>query len=166
MKNLQKGFVVPLLIAIIAVLAIGGGVYYYSKNIKPTGPNTVATTPDVTTVTPIANQSNLFGSTTNGVSDDLLIKIARQYVKNPDKIFYNEKPASLGMILSYKIGFTSDWFATHAPDGIRYYLPNEYKSPYDYLNGKYSVAWTILPGCEKKGDNWVDKNGYNCMGGY
>ena len=31
MKNSQKGFVVPLII-VIAVLAIGGGVYYYSKN--------------------------------------------------------------------------------------------------------------------------------------
>lgn len=28
MKNLQKGFIVPVVIAIIAVLAIGGGVYY------------------------------------------------------------------------------------------------------------------------------------------
>jgi hypothetical protein len=34
MKNSQKGFVVPLLIAIIAVLFIGGGLYYYTK-----GPN-------------------------------------------------------------------------------------------------------------------------------
>ena len=31
MKNSQKGFAIPLIIAIIAVLAIGGGVYYYSK---------------------------------------------------------------------------------------------------------------------------------------
>ena len=29
MKNSQKGFAVPLIIAIIAVLAIGGGMYYY-----------------------------------------------------------------------------------------------------------------------------------------
>ncbi len=33
MKNSQKGFVVPILI-IIAVLAIGGGVYYYSREAK------------------------------------------------------------------------------------------------------------------------------------
>lgn len=32
MKNYQKGFVVPLLITIIAVLIIGGGIYYYSQN--------------------------------------------------------------------------------------------------------------------------------------
>lgn len=36
MKNSQKGFVVPLLI-VIAVLAIGGGIYYYSRgSSKPT----------------------------------------------------------------------------------------------------------------------------------
>jgi hypothetical protein len=31
MKNYQKGFVVPLLISIIAILIIGGGVYIYSN---------------------------------------------------------------------------------------------------------------------------------------
>lgn len=31
MKNLQKGFAVPLIIAIIAILAIGGGVYVYQN---------------------------------------------------------------------------------------------------------------------------------------
>ena len=31
MKNKQKGFVVPLLIAIIALLIIGGGVYIYEN---------------------------------------------------------------------------------------------------------------------------------------
>lgn len=34
MKNTQRGLIVPLLIAIIAVLAIGGGIYYYSHNQK------------------------------------------------------------------------------------------------------------------------------------
>ena len=32
MKNTKRGFIVPLLIAIIAVLAIGGGVYLYTQN--------------------------------------------------------------------------------------------------------------------------------------
>jgi hypothetical protein len=32
MKNLQKGFIVPLLIAIIAILVIGGGLYINSKS--------------------------------------------------------------------------------------------------------------------------------------
>ena len=54
MKNPKKGFVIPLIIAIVAVLAVGGGVYYYAHNNKPFevftfDPNaTVATTTDVT----------------------------------------------------------------------------------------------------------------------
>ena len=32
MKNSQRGFIIPLVIAIIAILAIGGGVYIYQRN--------------------------------------------------------------------------------------------------------------------------------------
>ena len=35
MKNLQKGFAVPILIAIVALLVIGGGIYFYQKNQLP-----------------------------------------------------------------------------------------------------------------------------------
>ena len=42
MKNKQKGFIVPLLIAIIVVLAIGGGVYVY-ENKKTEAPVPVTT---------------------------------------------------------------------------------------------------------------------------
>jgi hypothetical protein len=45
MKNKQKGFVVPLLIGIIALLVVGGGMYvYYSTNNKPAQNSTVNTT--------------------------------------------------------------------------------------------------------------------------
>lgn len=33
--NYKKGFVIPLIIAIVAILAIGGGYFMFSKNIKP-----------------------------------------------------------------------------------------------------------------------------------
>lgn len=39
MKNSQKGFVIPLLITIIALLGIGGGAYVYTKNVKLTDLN-------------------------------------------------------------------------------------------------------------------------------
>ncbi|MBP9847337.1 MAG: hypothetical protein KBD43_14870 [Saprospiraceae bacterium] len=39
MKNLQKGFVVPLLTAVIAVLVVGGGLYFYkTKNMETLSP--------------------------------------------------------------------------------------------------------------------------------
>jgi Tfp pilus assembly major pilin PilA len=43
MPNSQKGFVLPLVIAIIAILAIGGGVLVYENN-KVEVPNSVSTT--------------------------------------------------------------------------------------------------------------------------
>ena len=36
MKNRQKGFMIPLIITIIALLAIGGGIYFYFNNTKDT----------------------------------------------------------------------------------------------------------------------------------
>ena len=53
MKKLQQGFIVPLLIIILAVLAIGGGTYLYETNKNPITPITITTTPrPVTTTTP------------------------------------------------------------------------------------------------------------------
>jgi hypothetical protein len=51
MKNLQKGFIIPLVIIIIAILAIGGGAYVYTNQVGSTpqqgaisATSTVATT--------------------------------------------------------------------------------------------------------------------------
>ena len=40
MKNYKKGFIIPLLVTLIAILALGGGVYVYSKNNSSIIPNT------------------------------------------------------------------------------------------------------------------------------
>lgn len=45
MKKTQKGFAVPLIIAIIAVLAIGGGVYFYVQNKKQSNNNKTGSIP-------------------------------------------------------------------------------------------------------------------------
>ena len=42
MKNTQKGFIVPLLLAIIAVLLIGGGAYVYTQNKQADQPATAS----------------------------------------------------------------------------------------------------------------------------
>lgn len=71
MKNLQKGFVVPLVIAIVAVLAIGGGVYVY-KNKKSETPVVVDTKiqqsnqiqeQTKTQTPPVATKQNAFSKT-------------------------------------------------------------------------------------------------------
>ena len=43
MKYSQKGFIVPILVAVIAMLVIGGGVYVYEKH-KPVAPIAIDTT--------------------------------------------------------------------------------------------------------------------------
>ena len=45
MKNSQEGFIVPLLLAIIAILAIGGGTYFYLSNKAEIGSAPVANSP-------------------------------------------------------------------------------------------------------------------------
>lgn len=66
MKNLQKGFVTPLIIAIIALLAVGGGAYIY-VNKKPAtiSPiNIPKTTENVSATTTLSN-SVVIATTTN-----------------------------------------------------------------------------------------------------
>jgi hypothetical protein len=79
MKNSQKGFLVPLLIIIIAVLAIGGGFYIYNKNqlsVKSSGIQTASTTSDTSSTsssTPVPGNSS---------SSSVKINVAgmRQYI--------------------------------------------------------------------------------------
>jgi hypothetical protein len=39
MKNLQKGFAIPIIIAVIALLTLGGGAYIYTNNKVVETPN-------------------------------------------------------------------------------------------------------------------------------
>jgi len=68
MNNLQKGFVVPLLIGIIALLVIGGGVYIYeNKKIEVPTVDTAVTQPNQNQQ--IATQNNASGWQTYSYSD-------------------------------------------------------------------------------------------------
>ncbi|OGI95344.1 hypothetical protein A2917_02140 [Candidatus Nomurabacteria bacterium RIFCSPLOWO2_01_FULL_42_17] len=93
MKNSQKGFVVPLIIAIIAILAIGGGVYYFKT--ANTGSSSVNNNPD----TNQAN-SNIFSdfiardhdscieSTQSGISGQKLCAIVKRLQENGSSAYY------------------------------------------------------------------------------
>jgi hypothetical protein len=50
MKNSQKGFVIPLLIIIVAALIIGSGIYFYQKNISSIPPTVSVPTVSTTTI--------------------------------------------------------------------------------------------------------------------
>lgn len=66
MKNSQKGFVMSLLVAIIAVLVIGGGVYIYQNNKVKVSAGTDNTTPELNQIqqqnishtSPVTQQNN------------------------------------------------------------------------------------------------------------
>jgi len=115
MKNKEKGFVIPLIIAIIALLAIGGGVYVYTnkKTVTPPvvnipkvvntvpapiikdEPKTVATTSTTTTVVkpktaPVIN-TDLKISPTTTTNDDLwsVFDKVKEALKNKDATAYN-----------------------------------------------------------------------------
>lgn len=48
MKNLQRGYVIPLIIAVIAVLAIGGGIYYSKNRTESSTTNNISgSNPDI-----------------------------------------------------------------------------------------------------------------------
>ncbi len=60
MKNKQKGFIVPVLIAIIAVLLVGGGLYVYENNKVDAPIITDSNLPDV--VSNVPTSTNLVGN--------------------------------------------------------------------------------------------------------
>lgn len=57
MKNLQKGFIAPVLLVIIALLVVGGGVYIY-KNNKPETVVDTGTQQTNTQTPPVTTQQN------------------------------------------------------------------------------------------------------------
>ena len=68
MKNKQKGFVLPLLIGIIALLVIGGGIYVYeSKKVETPIIDTKAVQVDQTQ--PVVTQNNASGWQTYSYTD-------------------------------------------------------------------------------------------------
>ena len=59
MKNLQKGFAIPLIIAVIAILAIGGGIYVYqNKKVEVPAVVNTGTQQTNTQTPPVTTQQN------------------------------------------------------------------------------------------------------------
>ncbi|GEM_PF-2515064 len=92
MKNSQKGFVVPLLIAIIAVLAIGGGIYIYENTKTEISTPTSAPGPVVSAPSPAVSAScSKFGALSDFVSKN---------IQSPDS--QNTIPANKNVIASFR----------------------------------------------------------------
>ena len=63
MKNQQRGFIVPLLLAIIAILLVGGGIYVYTQNKQPA--QAVTESPSVQPTTLVQEQTQTTTTTTS-----------------------------------------------------------------------------------------------------
>jgi uncharacterized protein (UPF0333 family) len=128
MKNSQKGFVVPLLVAIIVLLVVGGGVYYYSKNIKPTGPTSYKNEAIVNTYNVLADESLWRGkyvSTNipvewNVSSKNIVVKKIQE-----NSFSCGEKQANFVNYTSYNAGsnYVGGWNSVSVIDcGIYYFV--------------------------------------------
>lgn len=120
-----------------------------------------------------ANQSEIYSGRTNGIYNETLIAVAREYINSgSESIYLNNVSIKETDAELIKIGWGADWINKHAPEGVFYNTPGKFPSPYEYLNDKYSVYWLFMPGCEKRledkisNPNWYDKNGNHCFGGY
>ncbi len=91
MKNLQQGFIVPVILAIVSVLVVGGGVYIY-KNKKIT---------EIPTVNNIETQRT---------SDQISPIVIKQDTSN-NKIY--KHPSNL-----YGFSYPSDWIVSEVMGGI------------------------------------------------
>lgn len=109
-----------------------------------------------------ADKSDLYGKKTNGVDNNKLIEIARQYIKSADSVNWNGKETKINDYRLIQTKFNSAWFIAHAPEDIVY--------NHD-LSNQYFVQWLFLPDCEKRQDDlvsrprWFNADGFQCMGG-
>jgi hypothetical protein len=97
MKNLQKGFVVPFIVAVVALLVVGGGYYFYSQKTKAPAQNNLSDISDWKTCTnsqygfQIKYPNSFIGS----VSEKAKAGGILFYGENPNKLklegyFYNQ----------------------------------------------------------------------------
>ena len=92
MKNIQRGFIVPFLLVIIALLIVGGGAYVYTQNKKGNQPVVESPTTQTTSTTQVSNQSMLQKAS---VSDrekayDAIIKSDLQSIQMESELYYGE----------------------------------------------------------------------------
>ena len=151
MKNSQKGFVVPLLIVIIAVLVVGGGIYVY-ENKKAEVPATVDST--VKQSNPIQQETNTPSApviTHQNIPNNSLVKTtppATNVVVTPGLKIISPNGGDV-------IDITKPLTVSFKPDG--YSKHYSIKLQDDSIPGDYSLY--TLPGGHQ------DPNMSGCVGG-
>jgi hypothetical protein len=142
---------------IILVLIVIGGVFYFSYKQRKTEDQTK-----------VSISTQLTGKTNNFENSELA-RIAKEYVLSKPRL---SSDGNTNADWNKQAGLQNanlEWITSHKPS-IEYVVPGKYQAPYDYLNGKYTVDWFFIPGCEENPNstnkpNWF-KNGLPCLGGY
>jgi hypothetical protein len=123
MKNNQKGFVLPLILAIIAVLAIGGGVYYYQKAKTSVPTNTEVTTnnQDQTTNSATTSESKASSQSNTSASDTINTTNWKTYT-NAKYGFSFKYPSSYGTVTTLQDGSIA--IGQNGNSNIGIYMPH------------------------------------------
>ena len=153
MKNLQKGFVVPLLIAIIAVLVVGGGVYVYNNNKKAEIQDLPADT-EIQTTNQVQQQTNTKTPPANTQTNNL----------NSQSETLNWKIYS-GVNFSFK--YPPDWYMNISSPGsinITNYDPSFYEThgsdaPLSKENIAIHISTFTNLSANETIESWVNKLG-------
>ena len=150
-----------IILAIVLILIIIGGVFYFSYKQQRTKNQVVV---------PVIEQPT---GKTNNFENSQLVEIAKQYVLIKPQLYWNREKFVNWASNELGTDFAKaspEWIVLHKST-IKYIEPNTYKSPYDDLNDKYIVGWFFIPGCEENPNstnrpNWFNKAGLPCLGGY
>lgn len=141
MKNSQKGFVVPLIIA-IAVLVIGGGVYYFSKN-KTVTPTSYKDTSLLNTYKVLSDENSW--KTKLVITDNPEIwaipgkNIAVKVIESQDNFYCGDKEANFVKYSSFKTGSIGGWGKVSIVDCGSYYFVYEFSDSGPKLYGPFET---------------------------
>lgn len=186
MKNSQKGFAIPIIIAIVTLLAIGGGAYIYTTNetkVPTTGdlPEIINNVPDTNIVDndtnqkpPVTSQPTL---TTQPKDEQMVDKIEIIYPKGGETFSAGQEITVRWKISkpNHTIGITLTGYPY--PSNNQYFLGNFInadigsqlvKIPDDVKSGKYIINISTPPTIENGLEVWsknyftiLEKNSIN-----
>lgn len=131
MKNVNKGFLLPLVLVLIGIIVLGGGVYYSIKVSSPTpeetpGTNNSTTTPDTNT----EEDTNIPEDTSNTVSLKTYTNTTNGFeVKYPEELAVSE-------VSSYQV----------LKAGTSFVFPTSYRQGTNFLQGRVHIETQTMNG--------------------
>ncbi len=140
MKKTQKGFIIPLIIAIVALIAVGGVVYLYNYNIKfgptPYDIKPADTTSDDSQSTDTTNNNQITADdSTTDSDDDSMVVCTQDAMQCPDGSWVGRTgpncefvcPEIITLLKTYRLNESQNLKTDYAPFEIKYPQSWKYK---------------------------------------